>query len=93
MALIDVTQLFLNGLHLLIQVVLTLAALHLLLDPAADALLDLQQVDFRIQQRQHVFDTRWQLGDFKDFLLLFDLQHHVCGHGIDQAPRLIDAVQ
>ncbi|MNM70670.1 hypothetical protein D3C81_823070 [compost metagenome] len=37
-----VAELFLNGLHLLIQVVLALAALHLLLDPAADTLLDLQ---------------------------------------------------
>ena len=34
-----------------------------------------------------------QVGDFKNFLLLLDLQHHVRGHGVDQASGLVDAVQ
>ena len=78
-----ITKLFLNGLHLLIQVVLALAALHLLLDPTADALLNLQQVDFRIQQRQNMLNPSSQIGNFQNFLLLLDLQHHVCRHGVD----------
>ena len=41
MAFIDIAKLFLNGLHLLIQVVLALAALHLLLHATANTLLDL----------------------------------------------------
>ena len=40
-AFFTVTKLFLNSLHLLIQVVLALATLHLLLDPTANALLNL----------------------------------------------------
>ncbi|MCY1413172.1 hypothetical protein D9M71_285980 [compost metagenome] len=90
---VAVTELFLNGLHLLIQVVLALAALHLLLHAATDAFLDLQQVDFGIQQGQHVLDPCRQVDDFQDFLLLLDLQRHMRGHGIDQAARLINAVE
>ncbi|MNJ37533.1 hypothetical protein D3C77_323530 [compost metagenome] len=88
-----VAQLFLNGLHLLIQVVLALAALHLLLDATADTLLDLQQVDFSIQQGHDMLDTGRQVEDLENFLLLLDLQGHVRGHGVDQAPWLIDAVE
>ncbi len=56
-AFVAIAELLLNGLHLLIQVVLALAALHLLLHTTANALFDLQQVDFGIQQGQHVLDT------------------------------------
>ncbi len=57
MAFIDIAELLLDGLHLLVQVVLTLAALHLLLHAAANALLDLKQIDLGVQQRQDVLDT------------------------------------
>lgn len=50
-AFLAVAEFFLDGLHLLIQVVLALAALHLFLHTATDAFLNLQQVDFAIQQR------------------------------------------
>lgn len=92
-AFVAITEFLLNGLHLLVQVVLALAALHLLLDPTANALFDLQRVDFGIQQRQYVLDTGRQVDDFENFLFLLDLQGHVCGHGVDQAPWLFDAVQ
>ncbi len=93
MAFVAIAQLFLNGLHLLIQVVLALAALHLFLDATTDALFNLQQVDFGIQQRQHVFDTGRQLDDFENVLFLLDFQGHVRGHGVDQAAGLINAVE
>ncbi|MNO77287.1 hypothetical protein D3C76_683900 [compost metagenome] len=92
-AFVAVAELFLNGLHLLIQVVLALAALHLLLHAATDALLDLQQVDFGIQQGQDVLDPCGQIDDLQDFLLLLDFQRHVRGHGVYQAAGLIDAVE
>ncbi len=92
-AFVDITQFLLNGLHLLIQVVLALTALHLLLDAATNALLDLQQVDLGIQQGQHMLDACRQIGDFEDFLLLLDLQRHMGGHGIHQPRRLLDAGQ
>ncbi|MNZ66090.1 hypothetical protein D3C78_843020 [compost metagenome] len=90
---VAVAELFLNGLHLLIQVVLALTALHLFLDAAANAFFDLQQIDLGIQQRQNVLDPGRQIDDFEDFLLLFDLQRHVRGHGVHQAAWLIDAVE
>ncbi len=93
MAFITVAQLFLNGLHLLIQVVLALATLHLFLHATTNALFDLQQIDLAIEQCQHVFDTGGQFDDLEDFLLLFDLERHVGGHRIDQPTRLIDAVK
>ena len=92
-AFVAVAELFLNGLHLLIQVVLALTALHLLFDATANAFFDLQQVDLGIQQRQDVLDPGRQIDDFEDFLLLLDLQGHVRGHGVDQAAWLVDAVE
>ncbi|MNL06492.1 hypothetical protein D3C87_1271270 [compost metagenome] len=92
-AFVAVAELFLNGLHLLIQVVLALTALHLLFDATANAFFDLQQIDLGIQQRQDVLDPGRQIDDFEDFLLLLDLQGHVRGHGVHQAAWLIDAVE
>ena len=51
-ALLALAELLLDRLHLLVQVVLALALLHLALDAAADALLDLQDVDLGLEQRQ-----------------------------------------
>ncbi|MNZ50770.1 hypothetical protein D3C78_685640 [compost metagenome] len=93
MAFLALAELLLNGLHLLVQVVLALAALHLLLDPATDALLDLQQVDLGIQQTEHMLDPAGQVGNLEDFLLLLDAQRHVRRHGIDQARRIVDTAQ
>ena len=55
---LHLAELFLNGLHLLIQVVLALALLHLLLDAAADALLDPQHVDLAVDEAEHVLEPR-----------------------------------
>ena len=90
---VTVTQFFLNGLHLLIQIVLALAALHLLFDTAANTLFNLQQINFGIQQRQDVFDPGLQIDDFENFLLLLDLECHMGSHGIDQTAWLINAVK
>ena len=90
---VTITQLFLNGLHLLIQVVLALAALHLLFNAATDAFFNLQQVDLGIQQGQNVFNTGLQVDDFEDFLLLLDLECHMGSHRIDQTAWLINAVK
>ena len=90
---VTITQLFLNGLHLLIQVVLALAALHLLFNAATDAFFNLQQVDLGIQQGQNVFNTGLQIDDFEDFLLLLDLECHMGSHRIDQTAWLINAVK
>ena len=56
-AVFQLTQLFLDGLHLLVEVVLPLALLHLFLDPGADALLDLQEVDLRLHHGHQKLDA------------------------------------
>jgi hypothetical protein len=92
-ALIHVAEFLLNGLHLLVQVVLALALLHLRLDPAADALLDLQHVHLAFDRDQHMFETLADVENLQHLLLLGQLQRHVGRHGVGQATRLFDAGQ
>ncbi len=63
------TQLFLNGLHLLIQVVLALALLHLLLYAAANTLLDLQDIDLTLDHAHQVLQALTHILDFENALL------------------------
>ncbi len=90
---VELAEFLLNGLHLLIQVVLALALFHLLLDAAADALLDLQHVHLAFDDGEHVFEALAHVGNFQHTLLLGKLQGHVRGDGIRQAAGLLDARQ
>ena len=45
---IQVTQFFLNSLHLLIQIILALALFHLLFNTATDTLLNLKHINLTI---------------------------------------------
>ena len=89
--LVALAQLLLDRLDLLVQVVLALALLHLALDAAADALLDLQDVDFAFQQAQQVLEALADVDHLQDFLLLLQLQRQVRGDGIGQAAAVVDA--
>ena len=84
-------EFFLNRLHLLIQVVLALTLLHLLLDATANALLDLQHVDFGVDQAHDVLEPLTHALDLQNLLFLIEFQRHVRGDGIGQTTRLIDA--
>ena len=90
-ALVHLAELFLNGLHLLIQVVLALALLHLRLDAAADALLDLQHVHLALDGDQDVLEALAHVEDLQHLLLLGELERHVRRDGVGQAPGLLDA--
>ncbi len=90
---LHLAELLLNGLHLLIQVVLALALLHLLLDAAADALLDPKHVDFAVDEPQHVLEPLPNAGDLEHLLLLGQLQRHLRGDGVGEPTRRIDARQ
>ena len=92
-ALVHFAKFLLNGLHLLIQVVLALRLLHLRLDAAADALLDLQHIHLAFDGDQDVFQALANVQDLQDLLLLAELQGHVGGHGVGQATRVLDARQ
>ena len=90
-ALVHLAEFLLNGLHLLIQVVLALALLHLRLDAAADALLDLQHVHLALDGDQDVLEALADVEDLQNLLLLGELQRHVRRHGVGEAPGLLDA--
>ena len=84
-------QFLLDRLDLLVQVVLALALLHLPLDAATDALLDLQDVDLGLELREQVLEPLVQALHFEDLLLLLDLQRQVRGDRVREAPSLVDA--
>ena len=90
---VELAKFLLNGLHLLIQVVLALALLHLLFDAATDALFDLQHIHLALDDGQHVLQALAHVRDLENFLLLRELQGHVRGDGIRQASCLFDAGQ
>ena len=90
---VHLAELFLNRFHLLIQIVLTLRFLHLLFDAVANALLDLQQIDFRLHHRHQVFQTFVNVGHFQHGLLVSQLQRHMCSDGVRQTRRIVNAVQ
>ena len=68
---IHLAELFLNRLHLLVEIVLALAFFHLLLDPPADAFLDLKKINLRIHQGLKVFQSYLHISDLQNALLLF----------------------
>ena len=51
-----ITQFLLNGLHLLIQIIFALGALHLRLHARFDLLFDLQDGHFPLHQAEHLFE-------------------------------------
>ena len=86
-------EFFLNGLHLLIQVVLALRLLHLLLHAATDALFDLEDVDLTLDEGDDVFETRPRAVCFENGLLVFQSQAQMRGDGIGKPARIIHARQ
>jgi hypothetical protein len=56
-ALFGIAELFLDRLHLLVQVVLALALLHLPLHAAADALFDLHDVDLGLEELEQLLEA------------------------------------
>ena len=89
-AIFQLTQLFLDGLHLLVEVILALALFHLLLDASTDALLNLQQVNFRLHHRHQEFDALGDRDDLQHLLLVFQLERHVGRHGVSQTRSIVD---
>ncbi len=90
---LEVAQFLLDRLHLLVEVVLALTLLHLFFDATADALFDLKQIHLGAHQRQNPFDARLDVDRLQNRLSIFDLQRHLSGDRIDEAPRFVDARQ
>ena len=90
--LVDLAQLFLDGLELLAQDVLALVAAHLLLDLAVDLLAHLQHLVLAREELQHLAQARLEVERLQHVLLLVDLHVQVRGDEVRQLPRLGDAV-
>ena len=90
---VHLAELFLNGFHLLIQIVLALRFLHLFFHAVANALLNLQQIDFRLHHRHQIFQTFVNVGHLQHGLFVRQLQRHMRSDGIRQARRIVNAIQ
>ena len=88
--LVALAELLLDRLDLLVQVVLALALLHLALDAAADALLDLQDVDFAFEQAEQVLEALRDGAHLEDLLLLLELQRQVRGDRVGEPAAVVD---
>jgi hypothetical protein len=89
-ALLAFAEFLLDRLDLLVEVVLALALLHLALHAAADALLDLQDVDLGLEQAQQVFETLAHVEHLEHFLLLLELQRQMRGDRVGETAGLVD---
>ena len=72
-----VAQLFLNGFHLFVQIIVALGFFHLLFDAAADFLFDLQNVLFGFHQAVQFFDARQNIRRFQQILPFRNLQRQM----------------
>ena len=88
---LEVAELLLDRLHLLVEVVLALALLHLRLHAAADLLLDLQHLHLALDHGHDLLEARAHVLRFQDLLLFGKLERHVRGDGVGEAPGLLDA--
>ena len=89
--LVALAQLLLDRLDLLVQVVLALALLHLALDAAADALLDLQDVDLAFEQSEQVLEALADVAHLEDLLLLLELERQMRGDRVGEPAAVVDA--
>jgi hypothetical protein len=91
--LVDLAQLFLDGLELLAQDVLALVAPHLFLHLGVDLLAHLEHLVLARQELQHAPQARLDVEDFQDLLLLVDLHVEVRGDEIGELARFAHAVE
>ena len=92
LAFVALAKFLLDGLHLLAQKKLALGIAHLFLDPAADVLLDLENLKLFGQQQAEFLQALPGVQCFEKLLLDFDAQGgQVPGDMIGQGARLLDA--
>ncbi len=91
-AVVELTQLLLDGLELLAQHVLALVAAHLLLDLGVDALLDLEDLELARQELQHLAGPGLEVERLEHVLLLGHLELEVRRHEVGQVTGLGHAV-
>ncbi len=88
--LVAVTQLLLDGLHLLVQVVLLLRLLHLLLHARAKLLVDLEDRDLALDELVEPLEPLGRLGLLEQLLLVLQLERDVRDDRVGEATGIID---
>ena len=88
--LVALAELLLDRPHLLVEVVLLLGLLHLLLDAAADALLDFEHLDLGLEQSEHLFEPLGRIDDLEESLPVLELQVQMGGHRVGEAPGRLE---
>ncbi|OQA96453.1 MAG: hypothetical protein BWY25_02248 [Chloroflexi bacterium ADurb.Bin222] len=83
-------QLALNRAHLLTEEVLPLRAIHFLLHPRLDLILQLQDVQLARQLRADLLQPLNRVEGLQNLLALLDVQIHHLRDEIRQRPRLLD---
>ncbi len=87
--LLAATQLFLDGLDLLVEVVLFLRALHLSLHAGLDRAIHVQLFDLDIENVGDAIQSLHGIEDFQQLLLFFDRKLQVLGDGIAQLGGIV----
>ena len=85
-----VADLFLDRLHLLVEKILVLGLLHLPLNAAADALLDLEHGDFTLHQTEHLLQPLGDRRGLQDRLPVGNLEGQVRGDRVGELGRVLD---
>ena len=88
--LVLLAELLLDRAHLLVEVVLLLGLLHLLLDPGADALLDLEDLDLGPHEAEDLLEALGGIQQLEQRLLLLELDPEVGDDRVGQTRRLVD---
>ena len=81
-AILALAQLFLNGLHLLIQIIFALGFFHLAFDAVANAFFHLQHADLAFHNAINRFQTFLDILDFQQFLFFDDFHGQMRGNRI-----------
>ena len=85
-----VADLFLDRLHLLVEKILALGLLHLPLDAAADALLDLQHRNLALDQAEHLLQPLGDHRGLQDRLPVGNLEGQVRGDCVGELGIILD---
>ena len=85
-----VAQLLLDRLHLLVEIIFALRLLHLALDARANALLDLQDRDFALHQRQAFFEAARDADRLQHVLLVGDLHREMRRDRVGELRVVVD---
>ena len=89
-AILAFTKLFLDGLHLLVQIIFALGFFHLPLDAVTHSFFDLKRANFAFHHAQNLFKTLMHIKRFKQILLFGDFHGQMRGNHIGNFISLID---